>query len=548
MRHPKSTSHSVRPVAFAGVALAFLFGCAPPGHVGTGIAGASGTTGTAGASGGSAGPGSGGVQVGSAGAAGSVAGSGGRGGGGVGTGGSATGAGGTSAGGNGATGGTAGTSGGGGVAGTGTAGSGTGGTAGTGGTGGTTPPRGPTPAMNGINFPFPQNREMSARCVYPAGYLNADVMTAYATWKNDVVTNSGAGNYRRVQRTASDGVNMYTPAMSTVSEGIGYGMLIAVYMGGKDDQLLFDDLWNYSQLHKDANGLMNWSITSTGTNTPMQQGGATDADEDIAFALLMADKQWGMMSTGTTKYLDLAKTQINNIWLHEIVDSKLAGPGDSWGTANLWANINISYFAPAYYRLFKMVDSGHAWDAVIQTTYDTIMYSLTTMNGNASNGLVPAWCASNTANGTTTISGSQAGPFNYQYDSCRTPFRIALDWCWNGETRAQAYLMKTSSFFSGIGAANIVDGYDLTGAKHVQFSPATTAPTLAQQSAAFLGPAGVGAMVASSFQPFLNDSYARVATGQLKVGGAYYDESWTMLSLLMMTGNMLDYTQIQPAH
>jgi endo-1,4-beta-D-glucanase Y len=414
------------------------------------------------------------------------------------------------------------------------------------------PPRGPTPAMTGINFPFPQNREMSSRCVYPTGYLNADVMAAYAQWKNDLVTTNGAGGTtgaRRVQRTASDPVGMYTPAGSTVSEGIGYGMLIAVYMGSKDDQLLFDDLWNYSQKHKDTNGLMNWAISADGSMTP-GVGAATDADEDIAFALLMADKQWGTMASGGGKYIDLAKAQINNIWLHEIVDSKLAGPGDGWGPTNLWGDINISYFAPAYYRLFKTVDSGHAWDAVIQTTYDTIMYSLTTQNGNASNGLVPAWCASNTTNGTTTISAS-APPnniFYYQYDSCRTPFRIALDWCWNGEPRAQAYLMKTSSFFSGIGAANIVDGYDLNGNKHVQFSPATAAPTLAQQSAAFLGPAGVGAMVAPTYQSFLNDSYGRVATGQMKVGGAYYDESWTLMSLLMMTGNFLDYTQLQPVH
>ena len=60
-------------------------------------------------------------------------------------------------------------------------------------------------------------------------------------------------------------------------------------------------------------------------------GAATDADEDIAFALVMADKQWG--STGSLNYLNLAKTQINNIWLHEITDSKLAGPGDSWSDA-----------------------------------------------------------------------------------------------------------------------------------------------------------------------------------------------------------------------
>ena len=133
--------------------------------------------------------------------------------------------------------------------------------------------------------------------------------------------------------------------MSTVSEGIAYGMLIAVYMGTKDDQMLFDDLWKYSQAHLNGNGLMNWAIASDGTGVT-GTGGATDADEDIAFALLMADKQWG--SAGSLNYLNLAKAQINNIWLHEIVDSKLAGPGDSWGPTDLWKNINISYFAPAY--------------------------------------------------------------------------------------------------------------------------------------------------------------------------------------------------------
>ena len=108
------------------------------------------------------------------------------------------------------------------------------------------------------------------------------------------------------------------------------------------------------------------------------------------------------------------------------------------------------------------------------------------------------------------------------------------------------YLTKTSNFFSGIGAANIVDGYELTGAKKVQFSPATGAPTIAQQSASFLGPAGVGAMVCQPYQTFINESYTRVATMQANVGGAYYDESWAVMSLLMMTGNMLNYTAETP--
>jgi endo-1,4-beta-D-glucanase Y len=520
--------------ALAGTAL--LAGCAPPDRPLSGVAGNSGggAAGSAGAGGTSGTAGTGGTAGGAAGGAtgaGGIAttGTGGRGGGAAGAGGNVGPTAGTT--------GTAGT-GAGGIAGTGTAGS-SGGAGGSGGSAGTAPPRGPTPAANGVNYPFPQNRE-NTRCTYPTGYLNADVMTAYAKWKTDTVVSAGTG-MRRIQRTASDPVNMYTPAMSTVSEGIAYGMLIAVYMGAKDDQMLFDDLWRYSQAHLNANGLMHWGIASNGT-TITGQGGATDADEDIAFALVMADKQWG--SAGTLNYLNLAKTQINNIWLHEIVDSKLAGPGDSWGPTNLWANINISYFAPAFYRVFKQVDPGHDWDAVIKTTYDIIIQSLTTTNGNLNNGLVPAWCASSN----NMVSGSQAGPFHYQYDSCRTPFRIALDWCWFGETRARDYLMKTSNFFSGIGAANIVDGYELTGAKKVQFSPATGTPTIAQQSASFLGPAGVGAMVGATYQTFINESYARVATMQANVGGAYYDESWAVMSLLMMTGNMLNYTDatIQP--
>ena len=57
-----------------------------------------------------------------------------------------------------------------------------------------------------------------------------------------------------------------------------------------------------------------------------------------------------------------------------------------------------------------------------------------------------------------------------------------------------------------------------------------------------MGPAGVGAMTSSTYQTFVDQSYAAVAGRQACRGGTYYDESWTVLSLLMMTGNFLDYT------
>ena len=115
--------------------------------------------------------------------------------------------------------------------------------------------------------------------------------------------------------------------------------------------------------------------------------------------------------------------------------------------------------------------------------------SLNAANGNQSNGLVPAWCdADGKPNGGAFMTGS---PTHYQYDSCRTPFRFGMDWCLFGDTRAKDYVAKTTTFFSGIGATNIVDGYDLNGTPRPEFQKNALSRV---QSAAFVGPAGVGAM------------------------------------------------------
>lgn len=64
------------------------------------------------------------------------------------------------------------------------------------------------------------------------------------------------------------------------------------------------------------------------------------------------------------------------------------------------------------------------------------------------------------------------------------------------------------------------------------------------QAASFVGPAGVGAMSDSQYQSFLDAAYADVATLNLTAGTIYYQKSWTALSLLMMTGNLVDFTQL----
>lgn len=386
--------------------------------------------------------------------------------------------------------------------------------------------RGPTRAMPGVNFPFPQNRQ-SPRCTYP-GYNNADVRAAFDWWKREMVTSEGAGGHMRVKRMPTDtGLD----AGSTVSEGIGYGMLIAVYM---NDQPLFDELWKYSQQWLSQNGLMDWYIDAAGSKR-LGTGGASDADEDMAFALLMADKQWGGNGTLGDSYLNVAKGQIQRIWEHEIHEGKLLKPGDGWNLPDPWSLVNVSYFAPSYYRAFAAATGNMGWKDVISTSYDTLENSLNADNKNTDNGLVPAW---STSKGAPTGAAFDGAPTHYQYDSCRTPFRIGIDYCLYDEPRAKAYAAKTSQFFGGIGVPNIVDGYNLDGTPRAQHSGG--------QSASFIGPATVGAMTAGSASPLLTAGYTAIATRNLLIGGEYYDGSWTVLSLLMLSGNFLDYTLEQP--
>jgi endo-1,4-beta-D-glucanase Y len=378
-------------------------------------------------------------------------------------------------------------------------------------------------------FPFPQEKRYAA-CSYPKNAGANDARKAYEAWKSELVTGDGAGGHLRVRRPNSPGGEVD----STVSEGIAYGMMLAVVMG---DQPLFDALWQYTQLWLDERGLMHWYINAAGT-MPLGKGGATDSDEDMAWALVMADKQWGGGGALGEPYIEIAKKQIERIWDHEVDHdhNDLLLPGDQWGAVLF----NPSYFAPSEYRVFGEVTGKTAeWARVIDTGYAVIAKSLNAQSKNVDNGLVPAWCDENGVP-TEPFAG---GPLNYQYDSARMPFRLGFDYCVFNEPRAKAYLDKTNAFFAAIGAGNITDGYDLGGTPH----PDPDSPPGSPQSAVFVGSAAVGAMSNPQYGMFVEDAYGRVATGELLARSRYYNLSWTALTLMMMSGNLVDYTHLEGA-
>jgi endo-1,4-beta-D-glucanase Y len=366
-------------------------------------------------------------------------------------------------------------------------------------------------------FPFPQSRS------YPHCQAldvdSAQVRSVYERWRNEAVVADGAGGFLRVRRWEDND--------DTVSEGLAYGMIAAVYM---NDPSTFDALWQYGRLHANANGLTHWRMDAAGQDLeydgrvigPDERGGATDADEDMAWALVMAHYQWGGHGSLARDYLDLARDQIAAIWSHEVDHNggMVLKPGDRWGG---WNTTNPSYFAPAYYRVFASVSGNDGWKGVIESSYAILQKA-----ADPNTGLVPAWCNGDGANANMD--------FTYQYDACRTPFRIALDYCLFGEARAGGIATKIGSFFRGVGASAMDDGYDLSG-HALSFN----------KSMAFIGPAGSAGLVTGELSSFATDAYAELLVlGQKSrdEGYSYYNASWGLLSQLFMSGNFLDFSQL----
>lgn len=376
-------------------------------------------------------------------------------------------------------------------------------------------------------YPFPQNQRLP-HLVYPERADAQDVRRAFVAFREEIVTARGARGFLRTRRPDTpDGV-----VDSTVSEGIAYGMIIAVMI---DDQPLFDALWQYALCFLNQAGLMSWYIAPDGSRA-LGTGGATDSDEDMAWALVMAHRQWGGRGSLSEAYLSHAERQIERLWQHEVDHERHPGmllPGDEWRGQDVF---NPSYFAPSQYRIFaEVTGKTREFSSVIDRGYEIVFASLNHRSGNASNGLVPAWCDA----AGTPVEAFPGAMTNYQTDSARLPFRLGQDFAYYREPRARRYLEQVSAFFGRIGAEQIGDGYALNGTPAPD--PRTVQPN--PGSAVFVGSAAVGAQHDARYQSLVDAAYERVKSGKLLARSRYYNHCWTVLSLLMLTGNLVSYPE-----
>lgn len=376
------------------------------------------------------------------------------------------------------------------------------------------------------NFPFPQNKKYPHGNTFEAANT-AKIQKAFETWKGAwyVTTNDGLAR-------------IISPNDSTefsVSEGIGYGMLLMVYMSSsqKDYQQEFNKLWGYWKKYavqpNTATG-MNWKINNN--NGTVSGGSASDAEFDAALALIMANKQWGDAS-----YLSDAKSLISWIKSNDMNGDKTIRPGSNWNDA-----FNPSYAAPAAFKLFGAVTGDVAYwnDATIVNNNKVKACQ------DSRTGLMPDWCNWSTGKPQMTSANQTTGMIGTNYDAARTPWRMAWGYYWYGETTAKEVNDKLGSWLvpHTYGSASYIrPGYEYKN--NAYLDPPGDFPQSLQST--YMG--GLGLAMASATNPgnYLETVYEALintqgkATPSAKVGEGYFSATLNVIYSLLLSGNMPNF-------
>ncbi|MDR1830938.1 MAG: hypothetical protein LBQ76_09235 [Candidatus Fibromonas sp.] len=286
---------------------------------------------------------------------------------------------------------------------------------------------------------------------------NAQPKVGAEQWKQ-VLDSTWLGLKRRNIDVYSTGL-VHRPKSETpgdaVSEGVGYGMLLALYA---DDQEYFDKIWAAGKRYM-GSSCLTWRVNQNGGSTG-DQGPASDADEDIGLALIFASKlidkgKWENTSE-SAKYASDAQAVIKCLFEHQVYDWKLLKPG-SWGAPP----INPGYFAPAWYRIFAEFDNddSHTWNAMVDESYRVLK-----ANPAYNIGMVADW----TGNNGELIHGAGQSGYNpylsgdaFFKDAIRILWRIANDYIWFKDPRAKEFLDNSFAFINGKGGPSAANFYQL---------------------------------------------------------------------------------------
>ena len=246
------------------------------------------------------------------------------------------------------------------------------------------------------------------------------------------------------------------------TEGMSYGMMIAVQFGEKD---IFDRLWRWSKhymQHQEGTrkGYFAWSCKTDGTRNA--QGAASDGELYFITALIFASNRWGNDSGINYKaeaqhILDCIQPH-DNIYLIDPETKLITFTPDGFGQRFT----DPSYHIPAFYEVWaRWADDGRSdhWNECAAKSREFLHKAI-----NSKTGLNPDMCQYDGSQ-MQGLGGRRGGGNNFRYDSWRVPMNITLDYEWScadGEWQRQ-YGETIQNFFFSQGVDTFVDQYRTDG-------------------------------------------------------------------------------------
>ncbi len=333
------------------------------------------------------------------------------------------------------------------------------------------------------------------------------------------------------QQTPDLGCMVDTGNVDARTEGMSYGMMMAVQMDRKD---IFDSIWKWSRTKMfmtegAMKGYFAWSCSLDGKHNA--EGPAPDGEEFYAMALFFASRRWGN-GEGIFDYEAEAKSLLHTCLNHK---------------APMWNKDNAlilfvpacpysdpSYHLPHFYELFAEYDSDNAdfWKRAACESRKYIATSCNEMTG---------FCAEYAHFDGTPVLDCPWGDHGWFFsDSYRTAANIGLDALWNGTTeelyKRAAAIQK---FFADIAPSDFgiykIDGTQLEG---TALHPIGLLATLAQASLAVYANPHADKEALKNAEHFVRLFWH---TPLRKGVRRYYDNCLYLFALLALSGNYKPY-------
>ena len=308
------------------------------------------------------------------------------------------------------------------------------------------------------------------------------------------------------------------------TEGMSYGMMIAVQMNKKEE---FDRIWKWAKTYmyqKDGpyQGYFAWHCKSSGEQ--IHGNPASDGEEWFVMALLFASARWGD-GTGILNYRAEVQAILDTMLHKQEQKSDLATNMFDARTKQVIFVPTIgrdssftdpSYHLPAYYELWaRWADKDNEfWKQAAQANREFFKKA-----ANPQTGLMPDYAG---FDGTPTGGEHQ----DFRFDAFRVASNVAVAYAWFA---ADPWQVEQSNrlleFFDGQGIDRYVNQYALDGK-----------PLSLNHSTGLVAMNAVAALAATADKApkFLEALWdARIPSGKWR----YYDGLLYMLALLHVSGN-----------